>query len=150
MLKMTCRDHDDSSRQPRWMICFVWFDSLRHINNLSVKQGQVFLGWTSTKLACSRTTTRYAGEAPTLVSRSRVKHSTTEPLHSPRWMSHQSSSYWSSTVCLNRKINCMLFILTFFSYLQILLKIIDFVKTKSVQFAIKSGFLLDFQTLQAV
>ena len=29
---------------------FVWFDSLRHINNLSVKQGQVFLGWTSTEL----------------------------------------------------------------------------------------------------
>ena len=29
---------------------FVWFDSLRPINNLSVKQGQVFLGWTSTEL----------------------------------------------------------------------------------------------------
>ena len=26
------------------------FDSLRTINNLSVKQGRVFLGWTSTKL----------------------------------------------------------------------------------------------------
>ena len=29
---------------------FVWFDSLPPINNLSVKQGQVFMGWTSTKL----------------------------------------------------------------------------------------------------
>ena len=29
---------------------FDWFDSLRPINNLSVKQGRVFLGWTSTKL----------------------------------------------------------------------------------------------------
>ena len=29
---------------------FVWFDSLRPINNLSVKKGRVFLGWTSTKL----------------------------------------------------------------------------------------------------
>ena len=29
---------------------FVWFDWLRPINNLSVKQGRVFLGWTSTKL----------------------------------------------------------------------------------------------------
>ena len=29
---------------------FVWFDSLHPINNLSVKQGRVFLGWTSTKL----------------------------------------------------------------------------------------------------
>ena len=28
---------------------FVWFDSLRSINNLSVKQGRVFLGWTSSK-----------------------------------------------------------------------------------------------------
>ena len=31
-------------------VCFVWFDSLRPINNLSVIQGRVFLGWTSTKL----------------------------------------------------------------------------------------------------
>ena len=31
-------------------VSFVWFDSLRPINNLSVKQGRVFLGWTSTKL----------------------------------------------------------------------------------------------------
>ena len=29
---------------------FVWFNSLRPINNLSVQQGWVFLGWTSTKL----------------------------------------------------------------------------------------------------
>ena len=29
---------------------FVWFDSLCPINNLSVIKGQVFLGWTSTKL----------------------------------------------------------------------------------------------------
>ena len=29
---------------------FVWFDSLHPINNLSVKQGRVFLGWTSTKI----------------------------------------------------------------------------------------------------
>ena len=28
----------------------VWFESLRPINNLSVIKGQVFLGWTSTKL----------------------------------------------------------------------------------------------------
>ena len=33
------------------IIClFGWFDSLRPINTLSVKQGRVFLGWTSTKL----------------------------------------------------------------------------------------------------
>ena len=28
----------------------IWFDSLRPINNLSVKQGRGFLGWTSTNL----------------------------------------------------------------------------------------------------
>ena len=32
------------------MWALVWFDSLRPINNLSVKQGRVFLGWTSAKL----------------------------------------------------------------------------------------------------
>ena len=32
------------------VILFVWFDSLCPLNNLSVKQGRVFLGWTSTKL----------------------------------------------------------------------------------------------------
>ena len=33
-----------------WHDLFVWFDSLRPINNISVKQGRIFLGWTSTKL----------------------------------------------------------------------------------------------------
>ena len=32
------------------LFLFVWFDYLRPINNLSVKQGRVFVGWTSTKL----------------------------------------------------------------------------------------------------
>ena len=31
-------------------LIFVWFDSLRPINNLSFIKGLVFLGWTSTKL----------------------------------------------------------------------------------------------------
>ena len=31
-------------------VLFVWFDSLRPINNLSVLKRRVFLGWTSTKL----------------------------------------------------------------------------------------------------
>ena len=37
---------------PLWMYdgLFVWFDSLRPINNLWVIKGRVFLGWTSTKL----------------------------------------------------------------------------------------------------
>ena len=33
-----------------YMFCFVWFDSLRPINNLTVIKGRVFLGRTSTKL----------------------------------------------------------------------------------------------------
>ena len=35
--------------KPLWTILFD-FDSLRPINNLSVKQGRIFLGWTRTKL----------------------------------------------------------------------------------------------------
>ena len=35
---------------PYVFVLFVWFDALRPINNLSVKLGWVFLGWTSTKL----------------------------------------------------------------------------------------------------
>ena len=35
---------------PSNMFFFVWFDSLRPINNLSVIKGSVFLCWTSTKL----------------------------------------------------------------------------------------------------
>ena len=68
------------------MILFVClFDSLRPINNLSVKQGQIFRGWTSTKLGCvllkdhnAVTLVRLEPAAP----RSWVKHSTNEPLHS--------------------------------------------------------------------
>ena len=41
-----------TSTLQKWLYAyaFVWFDSLRPINNLSGKQGWVFLGWTSTKL----------------------------------------------------------------------------------------------------
>ena len=63
---------------------FVWFDSLRPINNLSVIKGQIFLGWTSTKLRINVLAQGY--NAVTLVRLepaaplSRVKHSTTEPM----------------------------------------------------------------------
>ena len=64
-------------------LVFVWFDSLRPINNLSVMEGRVFLGWTSTKLGLmflhkDTTPVRLEPVAPL----SRVKHFTTEPLHS--------------------------------------------------------------------
>ena len=42
-----------SSKYIKWAMTwflFVWFDSLRPISNLSVIKGQIFLGWTSTKL----------------------------------------------------------------------------------------------------
>ena len=65
---------------------FVWFDSVFPINNLSVIKGQVFLGWTSTKLGLmflaqehnTVTTVKLEPAAP----RSQVKHDTTEPLRS--------------------------------------------------------------------
>ena len=47
---------------------FVWFDSLRPINDLSVIKGRVFLGWTSTKLGFMfllKDTHSDAGEART-------------------------------------------------------------------------------------
>ena len=74
----------------KWsFVCLsVWFDSLCPINNLSVEQGQVFLGWTSTKLSKDKsdllkdhnamTPVRLEPTAPLF----RVKHYTTEPLRS--------------------------------------------------------------------
>ena len=48
-----------------WVSLFVClFDPLRPINNLSVKQGQIFLGWTSTKLSLAQGSQRRdTGEA---------------------------------------------------------------------------------------
>ena len=78
------RNKDYQYRNQDWFLFgFVWFASLRPINNLSVKQGWFFLGWTSTKLGCvllkehnAVTPVRLEPTAP----RSRVEHSTTEPL----------------------------------------------------------------------
>ena len=63
------------------------FDLIVYVpgNNLSVMLGQVFLGWTSTKQGLMRLAQRH--NAVTLMRLepvalpSRVKHSTTEPLH---------------------------------------------------------------------
>ena len=63
------------------VLYFVWFDSLRPINNLSSINGRVFLGWTSTKLGLMCLAQGH--KAVTLVrlepaaSRLWVKHSTT-------------------------------------------------------------------------
>ena len=55
---------------------FVWFDSLRPINNFSVKQGRVFLGWTSTKLGlmCLAQGPQRSDAGETRTPRSRVEH----------------------------------------------------------------------------
>ena len=71
---------------PLRIVCFVWFDSLRTINNLLVKQGRVFLVEPVLSLdKClllkdhnAVTPVRLEPAAP----RSSVKHSTTEPLRS--------------------------------------------------------------------
>ena len=85
------------------MILIVRFDSLRPINYISVMQGRVFLGWTSTKLGLmclaqgrnAVTPTRLEPAAP----RSRAKHSTTESLRSLIMilssLISQSQSPWS-------------------------------------------------------
>ena len=66
---------------------FVWFDSLRRINNLSIINGQVFLGWTSTKLGLMflLKDTSDAGEArtwgPTVSSQALYHWATALPTH---------------------------------------------------------------------
>ena len=65
------RCHQDCEKWLRHIanfVCFVWFDYLRPINNLSVVKGPVFLDWTSTKLGliiCSRIQLSDAGETRT-------------------------------------------------------------------------------------
>ena len=44
------QNHYLSMGKPLWSSCFICFVSLHPINNLSVMQGRVFLGWTSLKL----------------------------------------------------------------------------------------------------
>ena len=66
------------------LLLFFWFVSLSPINNLSVIKGQLFLGWTSTKLGLMfllKDTTQWRrwGSNP----RSRDKHSTTALPTSP-------------------------------------------------------------------
>ena len=80
------------------IFCFVWFDSLRPINNRSVIKGQVFLGWTSTKLGLMfllKNTVTPVRLEPTAL-RSRVKHSTTEPLRSHFHMVSSIVVSWQS------------------------------------------------------
>ena len=65
---------------------FVWFDSLRPINNPSFIKGLVFLVWTSPKLGLIFLLKDTNAVTPVslepVAPQSRVKHSTTEPLHS--------------------------------------------------------------------
>ena len=68
-----------------------WFDTLRPINNLSVIKRRVFLGWTSTKLGIMCLAQGHNAVTPVrlkpVAPRSRVKHSTTEPLRSLHYSS---------------------------------------------------------------
>ena len=71
---------------PLILCLFVWFDSLRPVNNFAVMSGWVFLGWTSTKqwlmwLAQGHNSLMLVWLEPA-TPWSRVKHSTTEPLRS--------------------------------------------------------------------
>ena len=77
------------------LIYFVWFDSSRPINNLSVIKGRVFLGWTSTKLGLMCLAQRHNTVMPVrlepAVPRSWVKHSTTETQRS--WGMYKRAEY---------------------------------------------------------
>ena len=83
-----CQDKARPSKYSAWqgLSLFVWFDSLRPINNLSAILGQVFLGWTSTKLGLMCLAQGHNAVTPVMLEptalRSRVKHSTTETLRS--------------------------------------------------------------------
>ena len=72
--------------QDRGVDLFLFFDSLDPINNLSVMLGQVFLGWTSSKLGLMCLAQGHNAAMPVrlepMAPRSPVKHSTTEPLRS--------------------------------------------------------------------
>ena len=64
---------------------FCLFDLIIYpINNLSVVKGRVFLGWTSTKLGLMVLAQGHNAVTPVRLQpaapRSRVKHSTTQPL----------------------------------------------------------------------
>ena len=82
---------DGSFEQPKHMlICLLDLILYVPVNNLSVMSGWVFLGWTRTKLglmclAQGHNTATLVTLVPTAL-RSRVKHSTTEPLRFPEHM----------------------------------------------------------------
>ena len=81
-------------------VLLVWFDSVRPINNFSVMQGQVFLGWTSTKLGLMCLAQGHNAVTPVrlkpVAPQSGVKHSTTELLNSDSegriFLSHPSTN----------------------------------------------------------
>ena len=83
------------------LFCFVWFDSLPPINDLSVIKGRVFLDWTSSKLGlmflCKDTKQSRQWVSNLL---SQVKHSTTEPLCSRViYFNYATDGLWPSLLC---------------------------------------------------
>ena len=80
--------------EPEQVIFFI-FGSLRPINNPSVIKGQVFLGWTNTKLGLMCFAQGHSAVTPARLKPtaplSRVKHSTTESMPSLSPLSHPTS-----------------------------------------------------------
>ena len=84
LVKLPLKNRQNKGLNDNWF-CFVWFDSLLPINNLSVLKGWVFLGWTSTKLGLMfllKDTTQWRrwGSNPRPLSLETSTQSTTEPL----------------------------------------------------------------------
>ena len=91
---------------PSPSILFVWFDFYVSVSNFSGMLGWVFLGWTSTKQGSMCLAQGHNATTPVRLKLStdwsRVKHSTTEPLHS-----HKTICTLSNKITLLHKEPCL-------------------------------------------
>ena len=110
------------------MICLlVWFDSLRPINNLSVKQGLVFLGWTSFAQGPQLSDSHKARTRGPLVSSQALYHWATQSLRLDEtalfstqnlcynWWIRKYSQFYAQKCCLARAMICQSLMLFFLS-----------------------------------
>ena len=92
-------------------LLFVWFDSLRSCQQcFSMSDGRIFLGWSSTKQGLMGLAQRHNTVTPVRLEpaalRSRVKHSTTEPLRSTyihTWATPQGRAFLPKVLLLYLK-----------------------------------------------
>ena len=97
-----------------FFVCLIDLILYIPVNNFSVMPGQVFLGWTSTKqvlyimcLAQGHNAVTPVRLKPT-TPKSQVKHATTEPLRSHKWLVHNAQVV-SLETCVSTPLNVCLF-----------------------------------------